>query len=66
MTPETWILIVLLASGELAVVPQETELSCDSAQSEVMREAIAAEHRFACPQAIDAVCRKAIVEGAGE
>lgn len=53
---ESWILMVLLASGELEITPQATELACDSNRSAIVKAALAAEHMRTCPEAIAASC----------
>jgi len=59
MTP-VWLLWIVLASGEFAVVPQQNALQCDTARAAIVREAIAAEHAGACPMAVDAQCVEAL------
>lgn len=55
MTP-SWILMVLLASGEISVATQVNELACDRERAAIVNAAIAAENGGLCPMAVAASC----------
>lgn len=57
---ETWLLIMVLASGELAIVPKTTALACDAERGELIREVAAAEMRGVCPRVVAADCVSAL------
>lgn len=53
---ETWILMVLLASGEIAIEPQASEMLCDTNRVGIVAAAIQAQEDKTCPEAISASC----------
>lgn len=57
---ETWLLMLALASGDIAVVPQTTQLACAAERAELAREAAAAEMRGVCPRVVAADCVSAL------
>lgn len=57
---EAWLLIMLLASGEMAIEPMTTERACDAERADIARAADAAELRGVCPMVVAAECRFAL------
>lgn len=53
---ETWILMLLLASGEIAVEPRETPLACDADRAATTATAAEMEAAGACPAVVAARC----------
>jgi len=56
---EGWILMVLLASGDMQVIETPTELACDL-ERQAIADVIARDE--SCPVAIAAQCVQALVE----
>lgn len=57
---ETWLLMLALASGEIAVEPRETALACDADRAAITRAVADAEAAGLCPLVVAAQCVSAL------
>jgi hypothetical protein len=63
---ETWLLLLALASGEIAIEPRETPLACDADRAAVARQAAEIEAAGMCPVVLAARCVPAVIADAAE
>lgn len=53
---ETWILMLFLATGEIAVEPRESPLACDADRAAIAAAAAETEAAGMCPAVVAAIC----------